>query len=59
MGPAARDSGNCPNLRVPQMTPELPLIDDTITAEMQAAIDALKREAEIAAGIVSARKFKA
>lgn len=59
MGPAARDSGNCPNLKTPP-TP----IDPSITvaegeAVMDEVVETLKREAEVSAGILKKRQFSA
>lgn len=59
MGPAARDSGNCPDLKTaPAVT------DSSITivegeAVTDEVIESLKREAEVSAELLTKRRFSA
>lgn len=59
MGPAARDSGNCPNLKTapPVTDPSITIVEgEAVTDEV---VESLKREAEVSAGLLTKRWFSA
>lgn len=59
MGSAARDSGNCPNLKAaPTATdPSIAVVEgEAVTDEV---VESLKREAEVSAGLLTKRRFSA
>lgn len=59
MGPAARDSGNCPNLKAAPTTtdPSIAVVEGE--AVMDEVVLTLKREAEVSAEILKKRQFTA
>ncbi|KAL2277476.1 hypothetical protein FJTKL_15393 [Diaporthe vaccinii] len=59
MGPAARDSGNCPNLKTapPVTDPSITIVEgEAVTDEV---VESLKREAEVSAERLTKRRFSA